>query len=151
MLIYQFSTHSLQSSKSYETETFSWVIASTLEIIVDYMSGRMLTVEGFYPIIQAKKRIIRFPRNVKLDYFFDQRILVGLEKNMVYSLENRFPEYKSIFTIDNLYYDEKHGIIMNGIDDEDLNYYRVSSNVCVAANKEGKLRCLYIKPDQFIK
>lgn len=149
MLIYDRACYSLYQERKRTIDVFSLAIG-TLEIVIDYNSGELLYVEGFFPLIKAKHQTILIPEYKESKYFFRINDGKKITKSMVYDYFCMFPNGRKFFNLGNLVYDELTGTIKYGIDNSDDNSFILNKNLVVSANNKNELTCLYILPDKFV-
>lgn len=151
MLIYEKATHSLLNTNPNITgEVFSFCISITLELWVEYSTGKCLGLDGFFPLINAKHIRLELPTATKNGYAFSPEIISDAKLHMTYDLKNKKGEILPYFSTDNLAFDETQGIIRSGIDTGDLIYCRIDPNVIAGINEENEIQCFYIKPNEFV-
>lgn len=149
MLIYDRSCYSLYQELKRTIDVFSLAIG-TLEIVIDYNSGELLYVEGFFPLIKAKHQFILIPKYKESKFFFRINTRKKITKSMVYDYFCMFPNGGKFFNLGNLVYDELNGTIKYGIDNPNNNSFMLNKNLVVSANNKNELTCLYIFPDKFV-
>ena len=85
-MIYDFTTHSLYyKNQDIEVPNFSLTI-DTLEMVFELQTGKLLCIQGFFPLIQAVKSNIRLPVCDKADYLLCNFDLSTCNQNEVYDL-----------------------------------------------------------------
>lgn len=150
-MIYDFSMHSLYyESQNMEIHSFSLAI-DTLELVFEIQTGKLLYVQGFFPLIQATKNNINLPVCKKNDYFLHNFDLSTCEKNKVYDLTKKIPNTCRYFERIPTRYDEKRGIIQIGEEmKKNEMTIKVNDNILCGLDNNSDLKCIYILPTRFI-
>lgn len=113
-MIYDFTTHSLYyENQGIEVPNFSLTI-DTLEMVFELQTGKLLCIQGFFPLIQAVKCNIHLPACNKADYILHNFDLSICNQNEVYDLTNKIPETQKYFEKMSIKYDRRKGIIQIG-------------------------------------
>ncbi|MCM1158610.1 MAG: hypothetical protein NC348_08925 [Clostridium sp.] len=149
-MIYEFSTHSINLEKRYEKPTFSMTIG-TLELVIDYLTRKILYVQGFFPLVKATNDKIILPNARAGDYYINDIDYSNIEKFDIFSLLDKIPKCKEYFDNNSIVFDKKNGIIQLGfISNRNDNYVKVSDNLIIGYDNEDIIQCIYIIPDKFI-
>lgn len=151
-MIYDFKTHSLSyGNQDIDVPNFSLTI-DTLEIIFELQTGKLLGVQGFFPLLKATMCDINLPKWKVGDYFLHNVDLSIFKKNEVYDLIRKIPQTKKYFENLSIKYDKSKRIIQIGEDAcEGENVIKVNNNILCGLDKNSDLRCVYIMPEKFIQ
>lgn len=91
-LIYDFATHSLYyENQSIDVSMFSLTI-NTLEMVFELQTGKLLYIQGFFPLIQADESNILLPPCVKGDYLLHNFDSSMYNQNEVYDITKKIPQ-----------------------------------------------------------
>ena len=151
-MIYDFKTHSLiYRNPDIDILHFSLAI-DTLELIFELKTGKLLGIQGFFPLIKANVCNIDFPHYKLGDYFLQNIDLSIFKKDEVYDLIQKIPQTKKYFEEISVKYDKVKQIIQIGEDSkEGENLIKVNDNIVCGLDKNSDLRCVYIIPEEFIQ
>ncbi len=150
-MIYDFKTHSLTYRvPGIDVLHFSLAI-DTLELIFELYTGKLLGVQGFFPLIKADVCNIDFPQCKLGDYRLNNIDLSIFKKDEVYDLIEKIPQTKKYFEKMSVKYDKSNRIIQIGENlSEGENLIKVNNNIVCGLDKNLDLRCVYIMPEDFI-
>lgn len=150
-MIYDFKTHSLYyENQDIDVPNFSLAI-DTLEMVFELQTGKVLCVQGFFPLIQASKSNINLPECVKGDYLLHNFDLSLCKQNEVYDIVKKIPQTQKYFEKVSIKYDREKGIIQIGEEmKEKENTIEVNDNILCGLDKNLDLKCVYIIPTRFI-
>lgn len=151
-MIYDFKTHSL-TYKNLGIDVLHFSLAiDTLELIFELQTGKLLGVQGFFPLINADVCNIDFPKCKLGDYFLHNIDLSIFKKDEVYDLIEKIPQTKKYFEKMSVKYDKvKHIIQIGENPSEGENLIRVNNNIVCGLDKNWDLGCVYIMPEKFIQ
>lgn len=149
-MIYEVSTHNLYYQIDDNIKVFSLTIR-TLELLFEALTGKLINVRGFLPLIQAEKCKIEISCMEDGEYFLPCVDLHEIKTNSVWELIEVMPECKSYFENVKIYFDENKGIILLG-NEEGVKQpiIKINDNLFVGCDKQDYLQCVYIKPTKFI-
>ena len=149
-MIYEFNTHSIYLKEKYKKPTFSLMI-DTLELVIDYLTRKVLNVQGFLPLIKAVKSKIILPEAPKGDYCIDYIDFSEINQFDVSSISKMIPKSKIYFENNEIVFDKEKGIIRLGLTDSRYDkYIKICDNVIIGYDGENIIKCIYIIPDKFI-
>ena len=151
-MIYDFKTHSL-GYRNPDIEVFHFSLAiDTLELIFELQTGKMLGIQGFFPLIKANLCDIDFPDCKREDYILQNIDLSVFKKNEVYDLIYKIPQTKKYFEEMSVKYDKVKQIIQIGENvREGENLLKVNNNIVCGLDERLDLKCVYIIPEEFVK
>lgn len=151
-MIYDFKTHSL-SYRNPDIDVLHFSLAiDTLELIFELKTGKLLGVQGFFPLIKANVCDIDFPKCKLGDYFLHNIDLSIFKKGEVYDLIQKIPQTKKYFEEMSVKYDKVKRIIQIGENSsEGENLIRANNNIVCGLDENSDLRCVYIIPEEFIQ
>ncbi len=151
-MIYDFKTHSL-SYRNPDIDVLHFSLAiDTLELIFELKTGKLLGVQGFFPLIKANVCDIDFPKCKLGDYFLHNIDLSIFKKDEVYDLIQKIPQTKKYFEEMSVKYDKVKRIIQIGENSsEGENLIRANNNIVCGLDENSDLRCVYIIPEEFIQ
>lgn len=151
-MIYDFTTHSLYyEDQSIDIPNFSLSI-DTLEMVFELQTGKLLCIQGFFPLIQASKSNIHLPVYYKKDYFLHGFDLSTCNQNEVYDLRKKIPQIQKYFENKYVKYDREKGIIQIGHEiKEQETAIEVNNNILCGLDQNLDLKCVYIIPTRFIE
>lgn len=151
-MIYDFTTHSLYYEKQdIDVPIFSLTI-DTLEMVFELQTGKLLYIQGFFPIIMALKGNITLPVSKRGDYVLYNFDLAACKQNEVYDLINKIPRMKKYFEKVSIKYDREKGIIQIGEEiQEKETTIKVNDNILCGLDQNLDLKCIYIIPTRFIE
>ena len=96
-MIYDFTTHSLYyENQGVEIPNFSLTI-DTLEMVFELQTGKLLCIQGFFPLIKAVKSNVHLPVCDKADYLLRNFDLSTCNQNEVYDLTKKMPQTQKYF------------------------------------------------------
>lgn len=150
-LIYDFKSHSLYYEKpSISVPIFSLLI-DTLEMVFELQTGKLIGIQGFFPIIKAITCSISLPMCDKKEYVLKNSDLSSYEQNKVYDMLQRMPQIKKYFEKMQIKYDKERGIIQVGSDMQKGEIgIKINNNILCGFDNNLDLKCLYIIPTIFI-
>ena len=151
-MIYDFTTHSLYyENQGIDVPNFSLTI-DTLEMVFELQTGKLLCVQGFFPLIQAAKSNIHLPTYDKKDYLLHNFDLSTCNQNEVYNLTKKIPQTQKYFEKKFVKYDREKGIIQIGHEmKKQETVIEVNNNILCGLDQNLDLKCLYIIPTRFIE
>lgn len=151
-MIYNFLTHNIY----YETQdinypTFSLAI-DTLEMIFAFKTGKLLRIQGFFPLIKSNVCNINLPIYEEGDYVLSNLELSSYEQNRIYDLICKIPQTREYFEKIIVRYDMEKGLIQIGKGAQTGEVgIKVSDNIICVLDHNLILKSLYICPTKFIK
>lgn len=150
-MIYDFTTHSLYcENQDIDVPNFSLTI-DTLEMVFELQTGKLLCIQGFFPIIQATKSNIHLPTYDKKDYLLHIDLSMCNE-NEVYDLTKKIPQTQKYFEKKFIKYDREKGIIQIGHEmKKQETAIEVNNNILCGLDQNLDLKCVYIIPTRFIE
>lgn len=155
-MIYDFKTHSLYNdAQSFTAPKFSFVI-DTLEMFFELETGRLVAIQGFFPIINARVRDIALPRWEYGEYMLKNVDLSEFEPGMAYSLTKTMPKTRKYFGKtaigrDKLKYDKEKGVICIGCEAQTGDTgIKVNDNILCCFDENSTLKCVYLIPTRFV-
>ncbi len=150
-MTYDFATHSLYYEYiDINVPIFSLAI-ETLEMVFEVQTGRLLGVQGFFPLIHACKDDIIFSASEKGDYLLNGDNLCRCKQNAVYDLIQKIPDTRKYFERMSIKYDKERGIIEIGETAKEKDrIIEVNENLFCALDSNSILKCIYILPATFI-
>lgn len=150
-MVYDFATHSLYyENQSIDVAMFSLTI-DTLEMFFELQTGKLLYIQGFFPLIRAVKSNISLPPCVKGDYLLHNFDLSTCNQNEIYYLTKKIPQTRKYFENTSIKYDRKKGIIQVGEEmGEKETTIKVSDQILCGLDRNSDLKCIYIIPTRFI-
>lgn len=151
-MIYDFTTHSLYyENQDVDVLNFSLAI-DTLEMVFELQTGKLLRIQGFFPLIKATVCTIDFPKWKEGDYLLYNIDLSVCRENEVYDLVRKIPQTQKYFEKKSIKYDKEKGIIQVGEDvQEGKDVIKVNNNIFCALDDNLNLRGVYIMPQRFIQ
>lgn len=150
-MIYDFTTHSFYyANKDINVPNFSLAI-DTLEMVFELQTGKLIGIQGFFPLIQASKSTICLPVFQNGDYILDKFYLSTCNSNEVYDLIKKIPQTKKYFEKISIKFDKEKGIIQIGETvKEHEPTIKVNDNIMCSLDQNLDLKCVYIIPTRFI-
>ncbi|WP_099221554.1 hypothetical protein [Listeria costaricensis] len=149
-MIYEFENHSLYyEGKIDETPTFSLMV-DTLELEIDKKNGRLLSIQGFLPLVNAIHTTILMKDYEEGSFYLEKDHIDWYQENQVYDLLSKIPEIQEYFAPLIIKYDEEKGIIQLGtdLDVQDI-LTKVNENIFCGTDEYMKLKCIYVVPSEF--
>lgn len=150
-MIYDFTTHSLYyENQDINLPNFSLTI-DTLEMVFELQTGKLICVQGFFPLIHAYKDNINLPVRKKDDYLLHNIDLSMCKQNEIYDLIKKIPQTQMYFEKVSVKFDREQGIIQIGKEMEEKDIaIEVNDNILCGLDQNLDLKCLYIIPTRFI-
>ena len=149
-MIYEMKTHSLHCEADKNIKIFSLTI-QTLELLFEKKTGKLINARGFFPLIKAVKCKIDLPFIEESEYFLSDVILRKVHENDVWELIDIIPQCKAYFEDLTIKFDSNNGIILLGNEENiDPKRIRINDNLYIGCDKWSNLKCIYIKPTEFI-
>lgn len=150
-MIYNFATHSLYyEGQDIDIPNFSLAI-DTLELVFELQTGKLLCIQGFFPLIQASKSNIQLPICDKGDYLLHNFDLSMCKPNEIYDLTKKLPQTRKYFEKMTIKYDAEKGIIQIGEEmKEQESTIEVNNNILCGLDQNLDLKCVYIIPTRFM-
>lgn len=150
-MIYDFEIHSLY----YENQNISVPIFSlsidTLEMIFELQTGKLIGIQGFFPIIKAITCSISLPVYDVKEYVLKNTDLSVYRQNEVYDMVKKIPQTRKYFEKMHIKYDKEKGIIQVGSEMKKGEVgIKINDNIVCGLDKNLELKCLYIIPTKFI-
>ena len=147
-MIYDFAIHTLYyENQDITVPVFSLAI-DTLELVFEIQTGKLLCIQGFFPLVHASEEDIRLPVCKKGDYILHNFDLSACKQNAVYDLIKKIPQTQKYFEKPVLKYDKERGIIQIGKESETV--IAVNDNIFCGLDQNADLKCIYILPARFI-
>lgn len=150
-MIYDFTIHSLYyENQDIDVPNFSLAI-DTLEMVFELETGKLLGIQGFFPLIQASKSNIYIPVCKKDNFLLHNFDLSMCKQNEIYDLVEKIPQTMKYFGKISIKYDKDKGIIQIGEEmQEQESIIKVNDNILCGIDQEMYLKCVYIIPTRFI-
>ena len=150
-MIYDFTTHSLYyDNQDIDVPNFSLTL-DTLEMVFELKTGKLLCIQGFFPLIQASKSNIHLPIRYKDDYLLHNFDLSMCKQNGIYDLTKKIPQTQKYFKKMSVKYDKEKGIIQIGEEmKEQETTIEVNDNILCGLDQNLDLKCVYIIPTRFM-
>ncbi len=151
-MIYDFTTHSLYyENQGIDVPNFSLFI-DTLEMVFELQTGKLLCIQGFFPLMHASKSNIHLPTYDKKDYLLHNFDLSTCNQNEVYDLTKKIPQTQKYFENKFIKYDREKGIIQIGHEmKKQETVIEVNNNILCGLDQNLDLKCVYIIPTRFIE
>lgn len=151
-MIYDFTTHSLYyENQGIDVPNFSLSI-DTLEMVFELQTGKLLCIQGFFPLMHASKSNIHLPTYDKKDYLLHNFDLSTCNQNEVYDLTKKIPQTQKYFENKFIKYDREKGIIQIGHEiKKQETVIEVNNNILCGLDQNLDLKCVYIIPTRFIE
>ena len=119
-------------------------------MVFDLKTGKLLKVQGFFPLIKVTACDIELPKWKEEDYLLHNIDLSVFKENEVYDLIQKIPQTQKYFEKSLIMYDKEKGIIQVG---QDIKIgekgIRVNNNIFCGLNQNLDLKCVYIIPTRF--
>lgn len=150
-MIYDFKTHSLHNgAQNIVVPKFSLTI-NTLELFFELKTGKLMAIQGYFPLIKAVVGNIDIPEWTNGEYVLKHIDLAMFEHSAVYDLTQKIPRTRKYFDNAPLKYDEAKGVIQLGRElcKEEFGI-KINDNILCGLDKNSDLKCIYIIPTQFI-
>ncbi len=150
-MIYDFTTHSLYyENEDIDVPTFSLAI-DTLEMVFEVETGKLMRVQGFFPIIRAVSCNIDIPEWEEGDYLINNIDFSACKQNEIYDLIQKDPQTKKYFEKFVTKFDKEKGIIQIGEEMKEGDVgIKVNKNIMCGFDENSNLKCLYIVPTEFV-
>lgn len=154
-LVYDFSQHSIYYENIYHIyieREILLTIGDTIEMSFDYDTGKLISIGGFLPLINAIKKEIQISNFIDGDYIIDTKSIPYL-KGVGYDYFDYFKKSECYFIQNNLpivYYDEKNKRILIGAKNGSEKCIRINRNIYCGFDKEDHLMYLLIYLDKTI-
>lgn len=150
-MIYDFATHSLYyNNENIDVPIFSLTI-NTLEMVYELQTGKLLYVQGFFPLVQALERNVFLPACVEGDYLLHNFDLSMCRQNEVYHLTKKIPQTRRYFEKTCIKYDRKKGIIQVGAKmGRKETAIKINNQIICGLDQNFDLKSIYIIPTRFI-
>lgn len=150
-MIYDFAMHTLYYEKQdIRVPNFSLAI-DTLELVFEIQTGKLLCIQGFFPLVKASKGNVNLPVCKKGDYFLHNFDLSTCKQNEVYDLIKKVPQTQKYFANVVVKYDKERGIIQVGKETKgNETVIEVNDNIFCELDQNSDLECIYIVPTRFI-
>lgn len=151
-MIYNFKTHSLYyENQNISVPNFSLAI-DTLEMVFELETGKLVRVQGFFPIIKAIVCSIDFPVCKEKEFVLRNTDLSVYRQNEVYDIIQKIPQIRKYFEKQQIKYDKEKGIIQVGDEIQKGEVgIKVNDNIVCGLDNNLDLKCLYLIPTEFIK
>ena len=150
-MIYDFKTHSLYyDAPNTNIPNFSLTI-DTLELVFELQTGRLVRIQGFFPIIKAITCSINLPAWDEKDYVLQNTDLSIYRQNEVYDMIQKIPQIKKYFEKMQIKYDKEKGIIQIGSEMQNGEVgMKISDNILCGLDSNLDLKCIYVIPTKFV-
>ena len=151
-MIYDFKTHSLYyENLNNSVPTFSLSI-DTLEMVFELQTGKLVRVQGFFPIIKAIICSVSLPECDEKEYVLKNVDLSVYRQNEVYDMIQKTPQIRKYFEKIQIKSDKEKGIIQIGSEIQKGEVgVKINDNILCGLDSDLNLKCLYIIPTKFIK
>lgn len=158
ILIYNFNNHRLYYDSSQfladDLKKFVSLAISAIELDFNYLTGNLLAITGFQPLVNITLDEIEIPHCEDGDFSIPMNG-IKFQRGIVYDYFNFFPASREYFMIDaynpKLVYDETNKLISIGSFDKNDRQIRINKNVICGLDKNGNLKSLLILIDIIIK
>ncbi len=150
-MIYDFKTHSLYyENQNISVPNFSLSI-DTLELVFELQSGKLVRIQGFFPIIKAITCSISLPVYDEKEFVLINTDLSVYRQNEVYDMMQKIPRIRKYFERTPMKYDKERGIIQVGSEIQEGEVgIKVNDNILCGLDCNLDLKCIYIIPTKFI-
>lgn len=150
-MIYDFAIHTLYyENQDIRVPNFSLAI-DTLELVFEIQTGKLLCIQGFFPLVQASEGNVNLPVCKKGDYLLHNFDLSTCKQNEVYDLIKKVPQTQKYFAKVPVKYDKERGIIQIGKEIKgNETVIEVNDNIFCGLDQNSDLECIYIVPTRFI-
>lgn len=151
-MIYNFKTHSFYyENQNIDVPNFSLSI-DTLEIVFELETGKLIRIQGFFPIIKAIVCSISLPTCEEKEFVLKNTDLSVYKQNGVYDIIQKIPQIKKYFDKIQIKYDKEKGIIQVGSEMQKGEVgIKINDNILCGLDNNLDLKCLYLIPTKFIK
>lgn len=151
-LIYDFNTHGLY----YENEDMSVPVFSlaieTIEMVFELRTGKLVKIQGYFPLIKAITCSISLPEWVEKEYVLKDIDLSVFKQYEVYDLIQKIPQLRKYFEKVQIRYDKEKGIIQVGNEmQKDEAGIKVNDNILCGLDRHSDLKCIFIIPTKFVR
>ncbi len=149
-MIYDFKTHSLHyENLNYSVPTFSLSI-DTLEMVFELQTGKLVRVQGFFPIINAVTCSISLPECDEKEFVLKNVDLSVYNQYEVYDMIQNIPQIRKYFEKIQIKYDKEKGIIQVGSEIQKGEVgVKINDNILCGFDNNSDLKCLYLMPTKF--
>ena len=150
-MTYDFAIHTLYyENQDIRVPNFSLAI-DTLELVFEIQTGKLLCIQGFFPLVQASEGNVNLPECKKGDYLLHNFDLSTCKQDEVYDLIKKIPQTQKYFEKAPIKYDKERGIIQIGKETgENEIVIEVSDNIICGLDQNSDLESIYIFPTRFI-
>lgn len=153
ILVYNFGEHGLYYENDFveKLKTYTFTI-DTLQMEFDYMTGNLLSIKGFLPLVNAKRNDIFVPRN-EMGAF---SIAIGdfeWLQGVAYEYCDYYPEsikYLFLNDLPKIEYDEENKRILIGTQDFNDNCIKIDKNIFCGFDKNDNLKFILLSLDKVI-
>lgn len=157
-LIYNFNEHGLyyenKGTLNAEAEKVISLTISRIELEFDYLTGNLLTVTGFQPLIEETLGCLETPYYKDGDFSISMDE-INYQRGVAYDYFDFFPASREYFMIDEynpkLIYDENDKRILIGSADINDEYIKVNKNIICGLDRKGNLKSILVLVDVIIK
>lgn len=151
-MIYNFKTHSLYyENQDIGVPSFSLSV-DTLEMVFELETGKLVRIQGFFPIIKASACSISLPICKEKEFVLKNTDLFAFRQNEVYDIVQKIPQIKKYFEKILIRYDKEKGIIQVGSELQKGEVgIKINDNILCGLDNNLDLKCLYLIPTKFIK
>lgn len=150
-MIYDFKTHSLYYDTIDDAFPIFSLTIDTLELVFELQTGRLVRIQGFFPIIKAITCSINLPAWDEKDYVLQNTDFSIYRQNEVYDMSRKIPQIRKYFEKMRIKYDKEKGIIQIGSEMQNGETgVKVSNNILCGLDNNLNLKCLYIIPTKFV-
>lgn len=148
-MIYEFKTHSIYYDSNYLYNTFSLTI-DTLELFFELVTGKFIGIQGFFPLIQAKKCKLNLPQVERCKEYYLEDVS-GYKLGIAYDLIVKIPQTRMYFENLVIKFDKEKGIIQVGSNPKhDDVIYKINENIILIFDFQNILKCIFIMPSFFL-
>lgn len=149
--VYNYKTHNLSCSNN--KGRFYSLTINFVELLFDYHTNELIDIFGFFPLVNAIKCNIDFPKYINGKYYINTIPGIQIEENNIYEYNEVIVDNNGYFNNAIIKFDENKGIICMGesIILETDNVIRINKNVICVVDFKNMLKCIYIIPDAFTK
>lgn len=154
-LIYNFNEHGLYYENRYNKDGKKIITLTidTIQMEFSYMTGNLLSIIGYLPIIKATRKHIDVPK------FIEQEFSIPTDNiecffGVTYNYCDYFIDSENYLFKDELpitYYDEINKRILIGSQADSDNCIKVNENIICGLDVDGNLKYLLISPDVIIE
>lgn len=150
-LVYEYGTHSLYYEDGDIYSQYFSLALDTLEMLYKLENGRLIGIQGFFPLVNAVLCNIELPTCERGDYYLSKIDFSQFKQGEAYDfIKKSHPEFEYFKPLI-IRFDKEKGIIQIG---ETLakseTGIKVSDNVILGCDNSENIKAIYIIPSKFI-